>query len=398
MLRRLGFLTLIFLAGMACCKQADSRDHAAEARSAEPSDIPAYTEWNDRALLLAGLPVSSTYAARPEVAALLARPGYQAHKQKMDGFWKSVEAKRLSAIIPWREKYLKDRIRAKTALYPLSGGDFLNLSLMFPYAERYIMIAMEKPGDVPDPTKMDDAHMRNGLASVEQMLGNIAQTGYFFSRLMNMYMNPESYGFYGTMPTVSVFLVRLGHSIQDIQRACITEEGQLEFFADRARGFCRVQGYRVRFRDGRTGVSKELIYLSARIDNALFSTTTAEGKFFHTIHNPSVMLKAAVYLLHSPNYRGAADYLLETADVILQDDSGLPYRYYEPSRWDVELYGSFVAPPRMTGIEYYPQPDLVKAFKEKALDLPFDFGYGQVEPTNKSGILLAFKRKGEKDH
>lgn len=393
MLRRFGLFSILFILGVACCKQADSRDHSAESRPVETAEATAYTEWNDRALLLAGMPVSARYAARPEVAALLARPGYTAHKQKMDGFWKSVEAKRLSAIIPWREKHLRDRIHAKTALYPLSGGDFLNLNLMFPHAERYIMIAMEKPGDMPDPTAMDEAHLRNGLASVQQMLGNIAQTGYFFSRLMNMYMNPESYGFYGTMPTVSVFLVRLGHSIQNIERACITEEGQLEVYADRAKGFCRVQGYRVRFRDGKSGVARELVYLSARIDNNLFSAATPEGKFFRTIQNPSVMLKAAVYLLHSPNYRGAADYILETADVVLQDDSGLPFRYYEPARWDVELYGSFVAPPRMTGIEYYPQPDLVKAFKEKALELPFDFGYGQVEPTNKSGIILAFKRK-----
>lgn len=380
------FLILLLLPG---CRYFDSRD-TAEAQAGDAS--PLYSEWNDRALLLAGLPVSAQYSARPEVAALLSRPSTIAHQRMMDNLWKSVEDRRIRRIVPWREKYLDNRVRSKTALYPLSGGDFLSLNLMFPNADRYIMIAMEKPGNIPDPIKMNEWQLRHGLVAVEQMLGNIVQTGYFWSHLMRTYMNAESYGFYGTLPTVSVFLVRLGHSIRDVQRVCINEAGRLDIIGDETTAGCHVPGYRIRFRDGRTGTSKELIYLSTKIDDNLFAPGTTGKSFFSEIQHSAVMLKAAVYLLHSPSAQSVADYLLNTADVVLQDDSGLPYRTFEPSKWDVELYGAYVAPPRLD-IDYYPQPDLARAFREGARELPFDFGYGQIEPTKRSGIIVAFKKE-----
>lgn len=374
------------------CRQPEPRERADDLSIVGSSDIPPHSDWNDRALLIAGMPVSAAYAARPEVAAILARPSYRSHSQMMDGLWKSIEDRRVNRIRPWREKYVEKRIRVKTALYPLSGGDFLNLNLMFPDAERYVMIAMEKPGQMPDASALSEAQLRGGLASVGQMLANIAQTGYFWSHFMNTHMNPESKGIYGTMPTVSVFLVRLGHVIQDVQEACITDGGHLDVRGHGIAGACRVRGYRIRFRDGRNGAAKELLYLSARIDDALFAPQTPEGRFFRGIRHAGIMLKAAVYLLHSPRNQGAVDYLARTADVVLQDDSGLPFRTFESTQWDVELYGTFIGPPRLSDLEYYPQPDLARAFKERAGELPFDFGYGQIEPTKRSGVLVAFRK------
>lgn len=385
-------LFVFFVAITVACHQPDERRVADDAHIVGPSEIPLHSDWNDRALLLAGMPVSSEFGSRPEVQGILSRPSYRYHQQLMEGLWKSVEARRLRPIRAWREKNLHGRIPSRTALYPLSGGDFLNLNLLYPDADRYLMIAMEKPGQIPDPAAMPELQLSNGLMSVGQMLANIAQTGYFWSHFMNTHMNPESKGIFGTMPTVSVFLVRLGHTIQDVQRSCLTDAGQLEVFVAAPTGVCRVPGYRIRFRDGQSGASKELIYLSTKIDASLFDTQSPEGRFFGRIQHASVMLKAAIYLLHMPKNRPVAEYLLDHADVVIQDDSGLPFRYFESTRWNVELYGTFIAPPRLSDLDFFPQPDLAQAFKERGRDLPFDFGYGQIEPTKRSGMLVAFKK------
>lgn len=391
MIKRFSLLLLLTTTLFSSCQQSAPRDTADVARTdvAPVAKTVATGGIHDRALLLAGMPVSDAFAAQPEIKALLNRPYYMQHRMKMDAFWKSVETQRISRIAPWREQYIGSKVKNKTALYPLSGGDILNFSLIYPQAERYVMIAMEKPGDVPDPLALTDAQFKGGLLSVQQMLGNIAQTGYFFSRLMNQYMNPEQYGIHGTMPTVSIFLVRLGHTLESVEKTCVDDAGKLTTKTD---GACRLPGYRLRFRDGKSGIHKELIYISARIEDSLFSPDIPEGKFFRSLGKSSVMMKAAVYLLHSPKYRQAAQYVLDHADVVIQDDSGLPYRYFEESAWNTELYGAFVGPPHMSGIEFYPQPDLVKAFREKAGPLPFEFGYGQVSASKKSGMIVAYKK------
>jgi hypothetical protein len=394
MINRFSLVLVIFTTLILSCQQSVSRGTAnkvdVERKNITPVIEPVPTGGiHDRALLLAGMTVSEAYAAQPEIKSLLNRPYYMQHRMKMDAFWKSVEAQRISLIVPWRDQYIGQKVKNRTALYPLSGGDILNFSLIYPQAERYVMIAMEKPGDIPDPAKLTDAQLRGGLISVQQMLGNIAQTGYFFSRLMNQYMNPEQYGIHGTLPTVSVFLVRLGHTIESVEKTCVSDAGELTVMIDRA---CRLPGYRLRFRDGKTGLHKDLIYISARIEDSLFSPDTPEGKFFRSIGRSSVMLKAAVYLLHSPKYRQSAQYILDNADVVIQDDSGLPYRYFDRNQWDIELYGTFVAPPHMSGIEYYPQPDLAQAFREKSGPLPFEFGYGQVSVSRKSGMIVAYRK------
>ena len=369
------------------CKQSPSRQ-SSDANLTNLELKPVVGGLNDQARLYAGLSLSDEYANRPEVGAILKKPAYQSHVKMMDAFWASVQKERIDRIRPWREEYLGSKVTNRTALYPLSGGDILNFTLMYPQAERYIMIAMEKRGEVVDPATLTDAQLSGSLRSVQQMLGNIARTGYFFSRLMNEYMNPEQYGTFGTLPTVSIFLVRLGHTLLSVEKTCVNDNGEL--YSSTAQP-CRLPGYRLRFRDSDTGRHKEVIYISTKLTDKQFDINTAEGKFFQNIGRTSVMLKAAVYLLHSPNYRNTAQYLLDNTDVVVQDDSGLPYRYFEPAKWSVDVYGAFAGPPAMSGIQYYPQPDLVKAF-QVAGPLPFEFGYGQVSASKKSGIIVAYRK------
>lgn len=369
------------------CQPSNHRD------SSESSSIELRQESggvHDQVSLLAGLPLTEEYRNRPEISAIIKKPYYLKHQKIMQTLWQSIQQNRIDKIISWQQQQIGQKARNKTAFYPLSGGDIINFSLIYPQAERYIMVAMEKRGDIPNPAELTDAQLQGGLASVEQMIQNIERTGYFFSRLMNQHMNPDKYGIFGTMPTVAVFLVQMGHILQSIEKTCIDDSGKL---TTQPIANCKLPSYRIRFRDGKSGVHKEVIYISARIEDSLFQDSKPSGKFFSEMGSTSVMLKAAVYLLHSPNYKGAADFILRNADIVVEDDSGIPYRFFDQSIWTIKLYGTFVGPPKMTGIQYYPQHDLVKAFREKSDPLPFEFGYGQVSASHKSGMIVAVRNQ-----
>lgn len=373
------FLTLLLLT----CQQNNSQLEKEAPRQEN-------TKWQDRALFLAGLPASEEFEKRPEIAKILKLPGYLEHRRQMERFWSSVERQRVKPMTTWWRQELSPRIdglKTRTALYPLSGGDILNLKLMYPDAQKYVMIAMEKPGQMPDPSSMSYGQLYGGLASVQKMLSNIQLTGYFFSRWMNQYMNPERFGFYGTLPTVSIFLVRLGHRIQDVQETCVNNEGQL---TAAPAVICHIPGYRIQFIDGRTGESKELIYLSTVINNSLFSRSTPGGKYIHDLGEVAIMMKAAVYLFHRQSQYEGARYLLENAEVIVQDDSGIPYRYYDRRKWDITLYGTYLAP--LPGMAVYPQRDLILAYRRGSRRLPFAYGYGPKTIARASGLMVAFSR------
>ncbi|MBW7857444.1 MAG: hypothetical protein H3C43_03915 [Leptonema sp. (in: Bacteria)] len=385
--RYLLFILLLFSLSLSKCQPPNYRETAEAQLSVELRQEIGGIQ--DQVSLLAGMPLSEGYRNRPEVAAILKKPYYLKHQKVMQSLWQSIQQNRIDKIIPWQQEHIGQNARNKTAFYPLSGGDIVNFSLIYPQADRYIMVAMEKRGDIPNPVELTESQLQGGLVSVEQMIENIARTGYFFSRLMNQHMNPEKYGIFGTMPTVAVFLVQLGHTLQSIEKTCIDDSGKLmpELVTK-----CDLPSYRIRFRDGRSGIHKEVIYISARIVDSLFQENKPSGKFFQELGRTSVMLKAAVYLLHSPKYKGVADFILNNADIVVQDDSGLPYRYFEADDWTIKLYGAFVGPPQLTGIQYYPQHDLVKAFREKSNPLPFEFGYGQVSASHKSGMIVAVRK------
>ena len=56
------------------------------------------------------------------------------------------------------------------------------------------------------------------------------------------------------------------------------------------------------------------------------------------------LLKAASYLMHSNNFSQVRDFLLTHSKVILQEDSGIPYRYFAKDKWDIRLYGHYIGP------------------------------------------------------
>jgi hypothetical protein len=105
----------------------------------------------------------------------------------------------------------------------------------------------------------------------------------------------------------------------------------------------------------------------------------------------SVLLKSASYLLHDNQFSRSRAMILDSADFLVEDDTGLPYKYISQSPWTVKLYGKYHKP--IKPMEYGYQKDLDAAFKAKVqtAELPFPFGYHWRG--SQSGLILAYKER-----
>ena len=85
----------------------------------------------------------------------------------------------------------------------------------------------------------------------------------------------------------------------------------------------------------------------------------------------------------------ARDFLLRQSRLILQDDSGIPHRFFAGGQWQLRYCGNYVGPIDL--FKQYPQPDLA-ARHAQTQPVPLGFGFGyQWQPT-RSSLLIATPR------
>ena len=89
-----------------------------------------------------------------------------------------------------------------------------------------------------------------------------------------------------------------------------------------------------------------------------------------------MLLKSASFLLHSKNFAVMRNYLLKNADLIVQDDSGIPYYRYREHKWTVDLYGQYQRPG--SPFTSMLQQDLLDAYQVpgRVKEKNFSMGYG----------------------
>jgi hypothetical protein len=95
------------------------------------------------------------------------------------------------------------------------------------------------------------------------------------------------------------------------------------------------------------------------------------------------------YLLHDPQFSKTRDMLLGTADVVVQDDTGIPYRFISHTPWHVKLYGRYHRPIRPLSYGYQKDLEAAYGLQQEPAPLPFPFGYHWRG--HKSGLIFAHR-------
>ena len=85
-------------------------------------------------------------------------------------------------------------------------------------------------------------------------------------------------------------------------------------------------------------------------------------------------LKAASYLMHGKDFSMIRNVVFDKSKSILQDDSGIAYRYFDKTKWEIHLYGSYTRPGKE--FSWINETDLAKAYTDPSVKpVPFTLGY-----------------------
>ena len=212
---------------------------------------------------------------------------------------------------------------------------------------------------MPDITQMAPGNIASDLGNVRHSLDTILTTHYFITKDMRVDLTRGYIG--GTLPLLFVFMEKSGCTINAVNFSGPSVE--IDFHSP-------------------SGRSQTLYYFKTDLSNG-----GGNGSFleFCRRHGPGAsLLKSASYLMHTDSFTTIRNFILANSTLIVQDDSGIPFRDFDQRRWNVKLYGAFQSPNGMFG--KYQQPDLMNACqKSKPDELGFAFGYAWQK---EKGFLL----------
>jgi hypothetical protein len=383
------------LAGLLACAAAGAaaRGAAPAAPQAAPGD-GASAGATDTARVLAGLVPAD--GARFET--VTARPSWRAYREDVDRNWSQLQSGRFAAMRAWSDREITPAGGScDTLFYPFGGPDFINAYVLFPGCSQYLLFGLEPVGSMPALERGNPQAVDTLLGELRASLSDVFVRDYFITR--EMMTELKTPGVNGTLPLLLVFLARLDARIVDIRMESPWLEGAAAVNPAPGQGPASSAARRpsppkpaavtIRFTTAGSARVQTLSYARVRMEDAEFAKQEALLAYLDR-HAPfTTLLKSASYLLHDKQFSRVRSAVLTGSRAVLQDDTGVPFRFFDKSAWSVRLFGQYSPP--VKDFNYGRQPDLEDAYRDTAAvrELPFSFGYHWRQGT--SSVMLAIR-------
>ena len=347
-----------------------------------------------QARFLAGLPVDGT-----PLEGLAKEKTWQEHAHQFDTSWKELNSRQISKIKDWSQKTLPDVCGTTgNVFYTFSGPDMLYVQAFFPHASTYVMCGLEPVGPVPDVQSFPAGSMSQVLGNLRKSLNAVLEFSFF--RTIAMKDDLSGKQLRGTIPVIYVFLARAGAKVESAELVTLDDDGKFvtneaptddtkkpEGDAKKSDAPKRVliHGAKITFTMA-GGSPQTAYYFSSDLSNDGIKKHKGFVAFCNSLGQGVGFAKAASYLMHEDYFSSVRDFLLANCTAIVQDDSGIPVKYFPKDRWAVQYFGHYAGPIDMFKKSY--QPAISAAMKDKdSKSLPFSFGYRWH--SNESSIIVA---------
>lgn len=353
----------------------------------EPREAPA--EFADEARSLMRLVACDGTAPIPEGAEAVA----EAHcKQVVPAIEKyrasyAEEAKRFIAGL--RPKDLPSKV-----VYPFGGGDLLTALTTYPDAQEITSISLELVGDPRRVKTIDKKKLEKSLTALRPLLKGLVDVEDF-SRSVDLSKVQQ-----GDLPgQLSIFLVGLAvHRLEPVSLRYfrLEPDGAIHYltaediaavekkYAKKRKGSWTAPDFSEAFANMELGyrtrgdpsapvriyrhIAANLSDASLKADSALLRHLSAKGRV-------AALVKAASYLLWLSSFSTIRDYLLQSADFIVSESSGIPPRFAGKAGFEQVTYGEFNKAYLPDASEEISR-ELAKLWKSQPKrELPFRFGY-----------------------
>ena len=302
------------------------------------------------------------------------------YQQSLDGNWRYLNRIRLDAMRTWGNTELGGlRGETSTVFYPFSGPDALYANTLFPDSKILLMAGLEPVGTIPDLAKLQqDGKLGPYLEQVKTSLFTILAASFFKTKDMKNDFNNQLVD--GLMPAMIVFLAREGYSINSIQYVVLGHDGALHPHGETS----GAPGVQITYGGGRA-----LLYFQADLGNDGLHSNPGFVRLMQRLAPGITYLKAASYLLYEDYFSTIRNAILDNSVGVVEDDSGIPFKDFNPARWAVIPYGDYTGPINLFKDKY--QPDLNEFYK-KTSHQQLSFGSGYKFAPSVSSLLVAKKK------
>jgi hypothetical protein len=314
---------------------------------------------------------------------------WKTYSKNLDSSFAKLDRKKFAVINNWSKTELKSvNEKINTVFYPFSGPDFYYANNFFPDAKRYIMVGLEPVGDAKKIENINDTSLNNYLKQIQNSLYAITNFGFFRTIAMKENFNKENLN--GMLPLLYIFSTRRGYELQSLQRIILNDDGSEKPYqkGDSTEIKKKVKGVKITL--VKNNKQQVLYYFSFDLSNSNYKNHPEFEKFVLAQKDFTTYLKAASCLMHKSYFSQIRNLILNNATAVLQDDSGIPIKFLDTSKWNIQLYGSYNGVINLfKGDE---QPELKALYKDSTLvkNLPFGTGYKFNKGT--SNLQLAIRK------
>lgn len=379
---------VVFYLTLAGCQQARHTGTVAahDVKPAAPSYVLPITQdrrVDDLARYLAGLPGKEGSSFKDAESS----PVWTTHAAQSDQGWSRFLTNRQPLMREFTKTHLSQApFTEPTLFYPFGGPDIMTAQTFFPSASVYVLVGLEPPGSLPDERAVRES-AASFLPGLRGSLGSILSKSFFITKEMDQQLRGQSAD--GLLPVMLIELVRNGNTVRGLRYIAINDDGQWIERPAKQRERGKADGVAVEFADG-AGAVHTLAYFSVNLHNAAYKDNLAFHRHIERLGPMCAMFKSTSYMPHKNAFDVIRGQVLSRASAVVQDDSGIPFRFYEPGVWQVKLFGHYDQP--YGSFRFLKQEDLKSAFsdREQVGELPFSIGYGFGRI--KSNLLVAKKK------
>ena len=287
---------------------------------------------------------------------------YTDYTKTINAQWDKLDNKVLSHIPDFTNAHILPKTKNVTALfYPFGGPDITHAFYFFPQADTVVLTGLEPSGRF-DKVKQSINNAQT-FAALKKAIYSFLRRGFFITSEMGTQLLNNKLT--GCIYVILLQLSKLGYTITSVENIAINSDGVEVKAEDGHLNGLKIQCHK-------DGQRKTVYYM--RLNFANKSKRNNLMKFMENFKF-ATFIKSASYALYDNNYSAIRNFILKNSQAVLQDDTGIPFRFYGP-KWSKYPFGRYTGP-TLAEFSSYKQPNLINFYsKSQYTEIPFALGYG----------------------
>ena len=212
----------------------------------------------------------------------------------------------------------------------------------------------------------------------------------------HMHTGMESKELNGVLPFLLFFMGREKTRILDVEYWFMEPDGTIQkvpgFESGKLGPTGAIPGVRIVFESAGSPGNKPqtLYYFRLNLYDRTFRRNSHFITFLQNFGPLITFMKSASYVMFDTEASFARQFVLDQSRCVLQEDSGIPFRYFDPSVWALQFYGTYSGP--ISIFKYAYQEDLAGIYETGRDIKPLPFGIGYHFQVDTANLLFATRK------